>query len=275
MKNTKHLLSLLSLLIIFLQDAFPFEHLGNIPSVYYVGGENASDTNPGTKEAPFATISAAAALLTSGDICYIRAGTYRETVTPKADGVTFRNFEDEYVLITGLDIVTGWSAYRGNILKASFTRETPTPFKATQVFVNGERMHWARYPNQDGNMLSREDMAIVNVDLVEIDGKTQGQATVRACRKGPRTTGKAPGSWGTPTRKTGGRPTRDSSPPRQATPSPAEKFHPGGETALTPTGASWAMASATSSATLTCWILKRNGIYRMIPSTSIPLPARI
>jgi len=32
-------------------------------SVYYVGGENASDGNPGTKDAPFATISNAASIL--------------------------------------------------------------------------------------------------------------------------------------------------------------------------------------------------------------------
>lgn len=136
---------MLSLLIICPPDSFAFEHTDDIPSVYYVGGENALDTNPGTKISPFATISRAAALLKSGDICYIRVGTYREIVRPGADGVTFRNFEDEYVLITGLDIVTGWSGYQGNILKAAFTRETPVIFKATQVIVNGSRMHWARY----------------------------------------------------------------------------------------------------------------------------------
>ena len=152
----------------------------------YVDASNGNDANPGTLEKPFRSIQRAADAMSSGDTCYIRAGTYRETVKPKADGLTFRSFENEHALITGLDVVTGWSAHQGNIVKAAFTRQTTANFKATQVFVNGNRMHWARYPNEDGNMLNTADMAGVTVDLVEINGKKTGRVTVEGLPEGPR-----------------------------------------------------------------------------------------
>lgn len=35
--------------------------------------------------------------------------------------------------------------------------------KITQVFVDGKRMNWARYPNEDGNMLSTDELDLVNI----------------------------------------------------------------------------------------------------------------
>ncbi len=162
-----------ALLLIFLfSSALPAKNM-------YVDADNGKDTNPGTLEKPFRSIQGAADAMSDGDICYIRAGIYRETVIPKADGVTFRNFENEYVLITGLDTVTGWSSHRGKIVKAAFTG------KATQVFVNGRRMHWARYPNEDGNMLNTEDMTQVTVDGIKTpDGQMLGTVVVAGLPSG-------------------------------------------------------------------------------------------
>ena len=159
----------------------------------YVGGVGASDRNPGTATEPFATIQRAADAMSSGDVCHVRAGTYRETVTPGADGLTFKNYEDEYALITGLDVVTGWSAHQGEVFKAPFTRQPQANFKATQVFVNGNRMHWARYPNEDGDMLNTADMAGVIVSLVDINGKKTGRAVVAGLPEGPQDHWK--GAW--------------------------------------------------------------------------------
>ncbi|MBC8011474.1 MAG: DUF1565 domain-containing protein, partial [Burkholderiales bacterium] len=55
-------------------------------ATYYVappasGGNN---SNPGTLASPYATIQRAATQAVAGDTIYIRAGTYRETVTPAA-----------------------------------------------------------------------------------------------------------------------------------------------------------------------------------------------
>lgn len=51
-------------------------------------GENASDTNPGTKEAPFKTIQAAANVATPGTHILIAPGEYRECVRPMQGGTS-------------------------------------------------------------------------------------------------------------------------------------------------------------------------------------------
>ena len=138
----------------------------------YVDDKNGKDTNPGTIENPFRTIYTAAENMVSGDSCYIRAGVYRETLIPKIDHLTFRNYENEYVLITGLDIVKGWTPYQGKIWKTGFVRPSPPgSFKASMVFVNGKRMNWARYPNEDGDMLNNKDMCkiVVGADTTNMN----------------------------------------------------------------------------------------------------------
>lgn len=123
----------------------------------YVDANRGDDANAGSLESPLKTIQQAAEVMESGDVCYIREGIYRETVTPNKDGLSFKAFEDEYVLITGLDIIEGWKPYQDGILQA------PSRAKITQVFVGGKRMHWARYPNEDGDMLSTDELDRVDI----------------------------------------------------------------------------------------------------------------
>ena len=53
---------------------------------FYVGGDGASDRNPGTASEPFATIQQAADVAAAGDFVNIRPGIYRETVVPANSG---------------------------------------------------------------------------------------------------------------------------------------------------------------------------------------------
>src|SRR6187549_3915060 len=102
------------LVVVFFSDAFARD--------YFVGGAGASDTNPGTAAQPFATIQRAATVAVSGDIVYIRSGTYRETITPANSGVTFRNDAGAVATVSGLNAVTSaWSTHSGQIYKASVT----------------------------------------------------------------------------------------------------------------------------------------------------------
>ncbi len=123
----------------------------------YVDVNRGDDSGAGTRAEPFRTLQHAAAEMVPGDVCYIREGVYRETLVPAVDQLTFRNYEDEVVLVTGLDIVDGWVPYGRGIWKARFVRKVPEPFKASMVFVDGRRMNWARYPNEDGDMLNNRD----------------------------------------------------------------------------------------------------------------------
>jgi len=86
-------------------------------TTYYVapsasGGNN---NNAGTLAAPFETLEHAIDQLTAGDILYIRAGTYRETITIDENGasgnlITIENYNNEVVTIDGTVDVTGTGA---------------------------------------------------------------------------------------------------------------------------------------------------------------------
>src|SRR5262249_20011250 len=55
-------------------------------SAYYVA-KNGDDSNSGTSlSAPFQTIQKCASLMIQGNTCYVRAGIYRETITPANSG---------------------------------------------------------------------------------------------------------------------------------------------------------------------------------------------
>ena len=117
---------------------------------YYVA-PSGSDANAGTKAAPFQTIQKAADVMQPGDRCLIRAGTYRETVTPansgKADApITFEALKSERVVISGADILPGpWKQYKGSIYTASMPW-TLGPGR-DMVFVDGIAVIQARHPN--------------------------------------------------------------------------------------------------------------------------------
>lgn len=102
-----------------------------------------SDSNPGTMSKPFLTIQKCATTATSGSTCAIRAGTYRETVTPNS-GITITSYNRELVTIDGTDPVTGWTLYQGFIYKASVTMSSDD---TNQVFVGSQMMTEARWPN--------------------------------------------------------------------------------------------------------------------------------
>ena len=62
---------------------------------FYVGGDGASDRNPGTASQPFATIQKAAGVAAAGDVVNIRPGIYEKTMVPAnssapADRVAFQ-----------------------------------------------------------------------------------------------------------------------------------------------------------------------------------------
>jgi hypothetical protein len=72
---------------------------------------SSADTNPGTREAPLKTISAAAARAVAGDEVLVRPGVYREAVTLTNSGtpgkpIVFRSEEPRQAVISGSDVLT-------------------------------------------------------------------------------------------------------------------------------------------------------------------------
>lgn len=120
---------------------------GAVPAAEYYVAVHGDDRNPGTHEKPFRSIGAAAARLVAGDTCFIREGTYRETVRPRNPGrkglpVRYSAWPGEVAVLSGTEPIDGrWSVYRGSIYRTQVAREF------TQLFVDGRMMIEARWPN--------------------------------------------------------------------------------------------------------------------------------
>ena len=114
-----------------------------------------SDQNPGTLAAPFHTIQKAASLAKAGDTVYIRGGVYRETVTPTNSGsasapITFTNYNNEVVTVSGADPITGWTSLGNN--KYAAAQSWDLGEGNNQLFVDAKMMDEARWPNPSGNV---------------------------------------------------------------------------------------------------------------------------
>jgi hypothetical protein len=120
--------------------------LDPIGSYYYVSVQG-NDQNPGTREEPFRHIQKYADIAQPGDVCLVREGIYRETVSPKNSGrkgdpIRYVAYPGEKVTISGTEPVTGkWTKYKGSIY------QTKLEVECQQLFVDGEMMIEARWPN--------------------------------------------------------------------------------------------------------------------------------
>ena len=140
---------------------------------YYVGGTRASDSNPGTASQPFATIQKAAIAAVAGDVVNIRTGVYRETIVPANSGtpgnpIIYQPDGDAVVTVSGADRTDGgWTVNSGSIYKKTITMQSGynanmtsnTVLMANQVFVDGEMMIEARWPNvsNSDDLFNRND----------------------------------------------------------------------------------------------------------------------
>ncbi len=126
--------------------------------VYYVSATRGNDAYGGSFTAPFGTISKCAAVVRPGQTCSVEGGTYREMVTPLANGtalapITYTVSGSDPVTVTGADLLGGpWRELGTSaIYTAPVTLPVPlaadSGFLANQVFVDGVMMPLARAPN--------------------------------------------------------------------------------------------------------------------------------
>jgi hypothetical protein len=87
---------------------------------YHVA-KSGNDKNPGSVEAPFLTIQAAANIAQPGDVITVYEGVYREWVKPPRGGdseskrIIYQAAEDEKAEIKGSEIIKGWKKITGNV----------------------------------------------------------------------------------------------------------------------------------------------------------------
>ncbi|MBQ3797678.1 MAG: right-handed parallel beta-helix repeat-containing protein [Butyrivibrio sp.] len=89
--------------------------------IYYVDANAFRDGN-GSAERPFKHISDAAKIALPGDEVIVKPGIYREAVVPKNAGtkeqpIVYRSEEPLAAVITGAEILTGWTKVKGKVWK--------------------------------------------------------------------------------------------------------------------------------------------------------------
>ena len=144
-------------------------------STYFVSASSGNNSNSGTFAQPFATIQQAANVAQWGDTVEIEAGIYHEMVTPASSGVTFTNYNGESVTISGADPVGNFVQQAGGSIyttQLSATQNLANDSSATyaalgtnlssqlgtsQIFVDGQLMTEARWPNTGSNLLDPTD----------------------------------------------------------------------------------------------------------------------
>ncbi|MBQ4155615.1 MAG: DUF1565 domain-containing protein [Clostridia bacterium] len=133
---------------------------------YFYVSKTGNDSNNGSKEAPFLTISKAASVLKPGDTCIIDSGVYRETVIPANEGekgapISFMAKPGAEVTVSGTEKVTAaWTLYKDGIYKANqhIWRRTEN-----QLFVDGKMAQIARFPNKNSdNFIATGDTLSAN-----------------------------------------------------------------------------------------------------------------
>jgi hypothetical protein len=91
-------------------------------------------------------------VMVAGDTGFVRAGTYREVITPARSGnatqpITFRPYNDETVTISGADVIPSgaWTLTNGNVYQTPMSWDLGEG--ANQVFLDGQMIIEARWPN--------------------------------------------------------------------------------------------------------------------------------
>ena len=129
--------------------AIPFLVSTLLGEDYFVSKSYGNNNNDGKSiSSPFKTIAKAASVMTAGDVCYIREGTYHETITmnnksgSQGSPIVFTRYNNERVIMDGtLPVDTSWTVHSGNIYKKKLS------FTPWQLFVGGQEQVMARWPN--------------------------------------------------------------------------------------------------------------------------------
>ena len=109
-----------------------------------VNGSNSNNGEAPGRTSAYATIAYAVSQMSSGDTCYVQAGTYHEIVDLSSkSGLTITAYGDGPVLMDGtVALSSNWIQHENDIYKLIYTENDPW-----QLFQNGELMMNARWPN--------------------------------------------------------------------------------------------------------------------------------
>ncbi|RKR13504.1 putative secreted protein (Por secretion system target) [Maribacter vaceletii] len=137
--------------------------------------KDGNDSNSGTIDFPYLTISKAANEAVAGDNVFIREGTYEETLLPANSGengnpITFQAYQNEKVIITAMQALSNWVEEGTGIYKTTVTWD----LKQRNFVMNGtDALDLARWPNNtDGDRFT--------LNSLRNDGGSQDEVSTNA-----------------------------------------------------------------------------------------------
>ena len=134
---------------------------------------NAAREGCGTENAPFRTISKAAAIARPGDEVLVSPGIYREEVDPKFGGtdddhrIVYRSVEPGKAVITGAECVKNWENYKGDVWKAVIPNGVFGNYNPYTTFVFGD-WYWAQKPVHTGEVYLNGKAMYETSDLEDV-----------------------------------------------------------------------------------------------------------
>mgnify|MGYP000090636468 CR=1 FL=1 len=115
---------------------------------------------------PYNTIQQAADVAVSGDIITIRAGVYREEVRMVSDGVTYRSYPGETVVVNGTEQLKNWlPVLGGSVYQTKMNFDAPISsllYPSNQLFVDQKMIELVRWPSQTSSNISIPSNAIAD-----------------------------------------------------------------------------------------------------------------
>ncbi len=105
---------------------------------------NGDDSNEGTINNPYRTISYAAGEALAGDEIIVHEGVYREWVNPQQGGISdvkrivYRAGEYEKVVIKGSEIIKGWEKIKGDVWKVIIPNSFFGDFNPYKEIIHGD-----------------------------------------------------------------------------------------------------------------------------------------
>lgn len=133
-------------------QTFRFERLESrdMLATYFVATDGNDLQSTGSLEQPFATVARANIFAQPGDTVFLREGVYRTTAPTKSgtvgNSITYAAYNGENVIISGGDLVSGWSLVAGmnDVWVATVNWNANNNRDANTLFVDGELKFEAR-----------------------------------------------------------------------------------------------------------------------------------
>ncbi|MBQ1312287.1 MAG: right-handed parallel beta-helix repeat-containing protein [Blautia sp.] len=139
-------------------------------TVYYVNAGASRDGN-GSKEMPFRRINEAAKIAMPGDEILVAPGIYREYVNPVNAGteenrIVYRSEEPLGAVITGAEVLTGWTHYQDNVWTARVDNGVFGSYNPYTTYVCGD-WYFAPTVRHTGAVFMNDLMMYETVTLEE------------------------------------------------------------------------------------------------------------